>query len=376
MPELRWTLLILGALFIGALALWEWRRQKHVRGQGLTQGREGERVTPTLDGGESTHDAGREAARGDTRVYREPTLTLPELHLDARGGVHVGEAQLTRVDARSDHRAEPRARDPMADPPVLEMNDASLAGLRIDDQAAVDRFSSPARDAQYVEDDEPIIPARAIPAESDDDGADDEGEPSVADEVAEAPGQHEAGPREPDTGRALPVSADLLAVTEPVVDWPDEDTRKIIALRLVSGASERFAGRAVRLALAAEGFLLGKFEIFHKPGPDARAVLSAASLTKPGTFSPGTMDAQRYGGLSLFAVLPGPLSPIDTFDELLRTARSLNTRLRGALQDERGEPLTPVRSASIRESLTAAASAAAPMVGPAAGHGPGKTRPA
>ncbi len=83
-------------------------------------------------------------------------------------------------------------------------------------------------------------------------------------------------------------------------------------------------------------------------------MLSAASLTKPGTFSLSTMDSQRFGGLSLFAVLPGPLSPTATFDELLTTARSLNDRLRGALQDERGEPLTPVRSASIRDSLDSA----------------------
>ncbi len=52
-------------------------------------------------------------------------------------------------------------------------------------------------------------------------------------------------------------------------------------------------------------------------------------------------------------MLPGPLTPLATFDELLTTARALNDRLRGALQDERGEPLTPVRSANIRESLTA-----------------------
>ncbi len=40
------------------------------------------------------------------------------------------------------------------------------------------------------------------------------------------------------------------------------------------------------------------------------------------------------------------------------TARSLNERLRGALQDERGEPLTPARSASLRDSLVAHATAA------------------
>jgi FtsZ-interacting cell division protein ZipA len=106
------------------------------------------------------------------------------------------------------------------------------------------------------------------------------------------------------------------------------------------------------MALAAEGFVLGKFDIFHKPGPDARALLSAASLTKPGTFALSTIDGQRFGGLSLFAVLPGPLPAQQTFDELLCAARNLNDRLQGALQDERGEPLTPMRSASIREGLS------------------------
>jgi FtsZ-interacting cell division protein ZipA len=138
----------------------------------------------------------------------------------------------------------------------------------------------------------------------------------------------------------------------PIVEWPGEENRKIVALRLVSGPTARFLGRNVRMALAAEGFVLGKFDIFHKPGPNARALLSAASLTKPGTFALSTIDGQRFGGLSLFAVLPGPLPAQQTFDELLSTARNLNDRLQGALQDERGEPLTPMRSASIRDSLS------------------------
>jgi FtsZ-interacting cell division protein ZipA len=207
--------------------------------------------------------------------------------------------------------------------------------------------------ATFDEHDEPTT--RFDASESDTDA---EPVSASAARVTSAPGATSAS--------ASPLATDPLQPVEPIVEWPEEDTRKIIALRLVSGIGERFPGRAVRLALAAEGFVLGKFDIFHKPGPDARAMLSAASLTKPGTFSLSTMDAQRFGGLSLFAVLPGPLSPLATFDELLTTARALNDRLRGALQDERGEPLTPMRSASIRESLGAAASASAPVVGAAA----------
>ncbi len=150
-------------------------------------------------------------------------------------------------------------------------------------------------------------------------------------------------------------TGDGAAPPEPIVEWPPEDSRRILALRLVAPHPDRFPGRTVRLALAAEGFLLGKFAIFHKPDEANRAVLSAASLTRPGAFDLETMDSQRYGGLSLFAVLPGPKAPVQAFEELLATARNLNERLQGALQDERGGPLTQLRVAGIRENLRAEA---------------------
>jgi len=147
-------------------------------------------------------------------------------------------------------------------------------------------------------------------------------------------------------------------VVEPVVEWPPEESRQILTLRVLA-VGERFAGRALRQALAAEGFMHGRLSIFHKSGSDSRAVLSAASLTQPGSFDPATMDTQRYGGLNLFAVLPGPLPPAQAFEELLASARNLNERLQGAVQDERGEVLTAARIAAIRQELGESAPAAA-----------------
>jgi cell division protein ZipA len=141
----------------------------------------------------------------------------------------------------------------------------------------------------------------------------------------------------------------------PIVDWPPEDQRKLVSLRLVARPPERFRGSLVRQALAAEGFVLGDLDIFHKPDAQNRAVLSAASLTKPGTFDLDTMDTQRYVGLNLFAVLPGPKTPQKAFEDLLQTARMLNERLEGALQDERGGPLTPTRIQALRDALGAEA---------------------
>ncbi len=124
-----------------------------------------------------------------------------------------------------------------------------------------------------------------------------------------------------------------------VVRWPPDLERVVIALRIVAPEEEPLQGRTVRMALGACGFVHGQFQIFHQPAGDGRALLSAASLRQPGTLEPATMDFQRLSGLSLFAVLPGPLPPVATLEQLLGTARDLARRLRGQLQDERGEPL-------------------------------------
>ncbi len=270
MPELRWTLLILGVVFIAALAWWEFRRPRQ------SSHASPERLTPTLD------TPGEPATPG--HAHREPTLNLPEM----------------------------RAREQPQEIPIVEVAEDSLIGLRMDGARPEAEAPAPEPDSE-----EPILP-----------------EPGEEDQTAK-----------------LVVERPAVTLPQaPVVEWPAEDVRKIIALRLVS-VTERFQGRALRQALAAEGFMFGRFSIFHKAGEDGRAIVSAASLSKPGTFTPESMDTQRFGGLNLFAILPGPLDPGEAFEELLVTARSLNDRLQGGLQTDRGKPLTPSEVTAIRDVL-------------------------
>lgn len=288
MPELRWTLLIIGVVFVAALAWWERRRPHQASRQSPRDG-----VEPRVTGKDSAWGSDGEPAV--TRAMREPTLTLPEI----------------------------RAREPAPphDLPVVQIaDDDSLIGLRFDGEPVEEQVAA----AEAARAEEP--PAQVIV-------------PSVPEPASDQ----------------TPQPPPAIASVEPIVDWPPEDERRLVALRLVAPQPERFAGRAVRQALSAEGFVLGKFSIFHKPDAENRAVLSAASLTKPGIFDVETMDTQRFGGLNLFAVLPGPKSPLKAFEELLATARTLNERLQGALQDERGGPLTPTRVAALRDGLEAEA---------------------
>ena len=286
MSELRWTLLILGVVFIAALAWWERHRPRQASRSSAAE-----------------RTAAREpAADAAPRTPREPTLTLPQM----------------------------RARDPLAmhELPVVEV--------------ARDLPSVPVLGPAPPDGAEPVAPGM-IEFEFAGDEA-PAGEAAAMDAVHGVP-----------AGVPLESLPSLPPAAAPRVDWPPDERRRIVALRLVAPQPERFAGRSLRQALAAEGFVLGRFAIFHKPDEEQRAVLSAASLTRPGTFDVETMDSQHYGGLSLFAVLPGPKPPPQAFDELVVAARNLNERLCGILQDEQGSPLTAARIALLRERLSAGA---------------------
>lgn len=275
MPELRWTLLIIGVLFIVILAVWERRRPHQASRQAPHIGEDPRPVvTDSWDSSASP-------------AAREPSLTLPEI----------------RTDARTDVRSPPPP-----PPPV--------------------HFQR-----------EPTSPKELPVVEID---ADEDVEVELAEDV---------GPVVIKDPPAVELPPPPTEIPKPIVDWPPEDQRTIVSLRLVARPPDRFRGNLLRQALAAEGFVFGDFDIFHKPDVNNRAVLSASNLSKPGTFDLEAMDTQRFVGLSLIAVLPGPKSPQKAFEDLLLTARTLNERLEGELQDDKGGPLTPMRIQALRDSL-------------------------
>jgi len=418
MPQLRWTLLCLGVLFVVLLAWIEHRRQRR---QGFT------------DHPPAEKDTGAEPS--PPPMFRDPVLSLPEMRARDSGPPQELPVVEIEEDSLNPRRLEPgeaRIEPPTLSLPVLESGSLAPRSRRAEpevssfeavkpdrsDEAAstfgkvaafgghdrkVPRLDTPAppsdatvirpgvtkSPASFAPDSEEQAFNEAVFGDSQEpdfsdeeaaqegaiaDGVGAEGisaerserpsaghrsaEPEAADDEEYVDGVSKpriVGPaRAPESTAGGQLTPDVIApIKDPIVEWPPDDQRRVVALRLVAPPPERLAGRALRLALASEGFVLGKFQIFHKPDESGRAVLSAANLSKPGTFDLDTMDSQRYGGLSLFAVLPGPRPPLKAFEDLLSTARNLNERLQGALQDERGGPLTPTRIASLRESLPA-----------------------
>ncbi len=305
MSTLRWTLLILGGAFIAALALWERLRPRHARGQDAPGA--SELSPPTLRPADTGGAEAGEPYIGECSTSTDSLAQLPTVLIEEDAPIEL------RVADPSKQRAPVGAPDPAQE---LEAVAEGVGSVRLIEPAA--RYDAPAGPPRAAQ------PARADAA------------------------RREVDPQ--------PQFDAIVAVEPPpvVLEWPAETERHIIALRVVAGA-ERFSGRTLRLALAAEGFRLGPLDIFHRPDDLGRAVLSAASLTRPGTFDLDSMDAQRYAGLNLFAVLPGPLPAVAAFEMLLAAAENLNERLQGLVQDERGEPLTPEGIESLRADLAARA---------------------
>ena len=149
-------------------------------------------------------------------------------------------------------------------------------------------------------------------------------------------------------------AAEAFAVTPPQevpIIWPPARQEKIIWLRVVPGAQGSLNGRLLRIALTGCGMVHGPQDIFHWVDDAGQVLASAANLVRPGNFDLHTMDTQQYQGVHLFSVLPGPLAPVQTFNELLGLARDLAARVTGLVQDERGNPVDAARVAEIRASL-------------------------
>lgn len=356
MPQLRWTLLCLGVVFIILLAWIERRRQR----------RQGFSDSATVDK-DPAHGPGRDGALPP--MFREPALTLPEMRAARESPTPTQDLPVIEIEDDSLDARRVEVGEPLRDPPTLSLPvvDSGPEIARRRPEPTVSDFEVPAPHAGAADSE-----VRAFNDAVFGDPSADSDEQHTRTDVLSKSGPTFQGQSEPPSrtqflgGAAAPEApapaadastaprftpADVAPIADPIVDWPPDDQRKVVALRLAATPPDRFAGRALRLALASEGFVLGKFQIFHKPDESGRAVLSAANLSKPGTFDIGTMDSQRYAGLSLFAVLPGPRPPLKTFEDLLATARNLNERLNGALQDERGGPLTPTRITTLRDSL-------------------------
>jgi FtsZ-interacting cell division protein ZipA len=277
LDELRWILLGLGVLVIGATWLWSAR--------------------------------GSRQAPGNSEL-REPTVTHPH----GAGGAPPAPAPLETRASAADKRE-------WGVPPLepLSIRTADFAEVRALDQPML-THADPADDE----------PGAAKPVE---------------DAQADVGVELEIGAQAP-AARRSPEQGDRHAIVDP----PPADTserQKIVTVRVCAVGERRWAGADLRNALEALGLAHGRLQVYHRKHDDGRSIFCVASLVEPGTFDLSTMPHEQFRGVSLFAVLPGPLEPMQTVEVLLASARDLARALSGTMQDARGIPLSPQRTEAL-----------------------------
>ena len=129
------------------------------------------------------------------------------------------------------------------------------------------------------------------------------------------------------------------------------EQQKIVTVRVCAPGESRWSGATLLSALELHGLAYGRYQVFHRRHVDGRSLFCVASMIEPGTFDVVRMSTEEFRGITLFAVLPGPVEPLLTVDELLGAARGLAQELSGMVQDNKGLPLSPQRAAAMRDDV-------------------------
>lgn len=144
--------------------------------------------------------------------------------------------------------------------------------------------------------------------------------------------------------------SDRLAAVESAAPNLSEQ-QKIVTLRVCAVGESRWPGRDLMSALEGHGLAFGRYQVYHRKHADGQSIFFVASLIEPGTFDAARMAEEEFRGVSMFAVLPGPIEPLQAVDALLTTARELARDLSGTVQDVKGVPFSPQRIATLREDV-------------------------
>jgi cell division protein ZipA len=114
---------------------------------------------------------------------------------------------------------------------------------------------------------------------------------------------------------------------------------KLVALIVAPTEETDILGPQLHAALAAQGLKFGDGEVYHRH-IGGRIVYSVSSLLKPGKLIPAEAENFSTKGLTVVLNLPGPVTPVVAFDDMLSTTRAVASALKLEIFDARRERVT------------------------------------
>jgi len=133
---------------------------------------------------------------------------------------------------------------------------------------------------------------------------------------------------------------------------PPTEPERIIAMHVLAHGSETFSGPDILNTLIHVGMQFGDMDIFHRLDEQGKPIFSLANAIEPGIFDMAAMDELTTPALLLIMTLPNSCQPLEAFDMMLDTARTLTDSLNGRLCDDRRSVLTKQAIEEIRRKLS------------------------
>jgi len=131
-------------------------------------------------------------------------------------------------------------------------------------------------------------------------------------------------------------------------------SERLLIISVVAPGAGTFSWDALYKGLQNNKLQFGEKGIYQRvsfTGGRQQAVFGVANLVKPGTFPATDMDNFSTPGITLFLQLPGPLDPVESFDDFVHTAERLAVELGGELQDQKQCVITHQSLMQIREGI-------------------------
>lgn len=319
MDDLRWTLLLAGAIavaaiyFSGRFESEDWTRERKQLSK-KKAGDKGKKFRRKKLRPENT----KAPASADVVIKKEPLIDLANVESTVQPSIQPSvqpifsdEPSVTELQVES---AVTRSESSTKDTPDIDVTEIVPEAI-VDEELFVENKAETAEVGHGGIEDEII--RIEIPAEL---------------EVAEAEIQVSATESD-----QAPVKTEASLDVEPLV----------LSVIVLADDDETFAGLEIKEALEAEGLVHGEMQIFHfcvqnknDVSENADAVFSVANMLEPGFFDLEKLNDVQTSGLILFCQLPGPLSGEVALDMMLDKGRGLAVRLHGQMCDDKRNRFT------------------------------------
>lgn len=138
------------------------------------------------------------------------------------------------------------------------------------------------------------------------------------------------------------------------VEAEEDDSFEVIVLNVHCATSEPFVGTKLFDSMKQNGLLYGEMDIFHRHSDlsgTGKVLFSVANMMQPGTLKHDDPDEFTTKGISFFMTLPCYGDSEQNFKMMLRTAQQIADDMGGNVLDEKRNLMTPDRLAQYRRQI-------------------------